>query len=384
MRALTYDGPNRTKVREKALPRIEHPMDGIVAVRAAAICGSDLHLLHGLVPDTRVGSTMGHEFVGEVVEVGPEATGARVGDRVAVPFNIFCGACWFCQRGLTSSCESTNPATDLACGIYGYSHSMGGYDGGQAQYVRVPFVGVDAEPIPEDIEDLDALTVTDTLPTGYQAAEMAGIQGGETVVVFGAGPVGLFAMKAAWLFGAGRVIAVDQLEYRLEFARRFAEVETFNFRETDVVATILEETKGRGAHACIDAVGLEAAGSPVQRGIGIYGKMASGSAAALNSAIACTRKGGTVVAIGVYGPPWTLMDFGAAMNKQITIRAGQCSVKRYMPRMFEHIRNGRIDAQKVFTHRLTLEEGPDAYHTFAQKREDCIKVALFPNASTVH
>jgi len=383
MRALTYDGLYRTKVRQKPEPRIEHPMDGIVKVRAAAICGSDLHLLHGMVPDTRIGATLGHEFVGEVVGVGPEADGVRVGDRVAVPFNIFCGACWYCSRGLTSSCENTNPATDLACGIYGYSHSMGGYEGGQAQYVRVPFVGVDAERIPEDVDDLDALAVTDTLPTGYQAAEMANINGGETVVVFGAGPVGLFAMKAAWLFGAGRVIAVDQLDYRLKFARRFAEVEAFDFREGDIVETILEETNGRGAHACIDAVGLEAAGSPVQRGIGIYGKMAAGSAAALNTAIQCTRKGGTVVAIGVYGPPWTLMDFGAAMNKQLTIRAGQCSVKRYMPRMFEHIRAGRIDAQRLFTHRLSLEEGPGAYHTFAQKREDCIKVALYPNG-TIH
>lgn len=384
MRALTYDGPYRVKLRDKPEPTIEHPMDGIVKVRTAAICGSDLHLFHGLVPDTRIGSTLGHEFTAEVMEIGPEVQGVSVGDRVAIPFTIFCGACYFCVRGLTASCENTNPASSLACGVYGYSHTVGGYEGGQAEYVRVPFIGVDAEPIPEDIGELDALATTDALPTGYQAAEMCALGGGETVVVFGAGPVGLFAMKAAWLFGASRVIAVDEVEERLAFARRFASVETLNFRETPIVETILEATEGRGAHATIDAVGLEASGRPMQRLFGIRAKMQAGSSAALDMAIHSTRKGGTVVAIGVYGPPWIAMDFGTAMNKQLTIRTGQCSVKRYMPRMFEHIREGRIDAQEVFTHRVPLEQAPEAYRTFARKEDGCIKVALFPDGEYLH
>lgn len=383
MRAATYEGPGRVTIREKGEPKIEHPMDGIVRVRAAAICGSDLHLIHGFVPDTRVGATLGHEFVGELVELGTDVQGVREGERVAIPFNIFCGACFQCEQGLTSSCESTNPASDLASGVYGYSHTMGGYEGGQAEYVRVPFVGVAAEPVPDGMDDLDALATTDTLPTGYQAAEMCGLSGGETVLVLGAGPVGLFAAKSAWLLGAGRVVVVDQFDYRLEFARRFAGVETLNFREVDVVPAILEMTEGRGADASIDAVGLEAAGSAFQRGIGVYGKLVAGSSVALNTAIHATRKGGVVSVIGVYGPPWNLVDFGSVMNKQLTLRSGQCSVKRYMPRMLEHIQSGRVDAKAVFTHELPLEQAPDAYHTFARKQQGCIKVALRPSP-TLH
>jgi threonine dehydrogenase-like Zn-dependent dehydrogenase len=384
MRALTYDGPYRVSVRNKPDPRIEHPQDAIVRVTAAAICGSDLHLLHGLVPDTRVGTTFGHEFCGVVEEVGPEAAGVAPGDRVMVPFQIFCGGCFFCTRGLTACCESTNPASDVACGVYGYSHTTGGYDGGQAEYVRVPFAGVDAEKIPADMEDLEVLPLTDALPTGYQAAEMCDLQGGETVVVFGAGPVGLYAMKSAWLLGAGRVIAVDDVPYRLEFARGFAQVETLNFRDVDVITAIKAMTDDRGADCSIDAVGCEAAGSPMQRAIGVHGKMEAGSTVALNWCFHATRKGGTVSVVGVYGPPYNLVDFGTAMNKCQTIRTGQCSVKRYMPHLLDHIRAGRIDAKALFTHRLPLEQASDGYHTFAQKKDGCIKVALFPNAQTIH
>lgn len=383
MKAATYEGPHRVVIREKPEPRIEHSMDGILRVRAAAICGSDLHLVHGLVPDTRVGATLGHEFVGELVELGSDARGVKVGDRVAIPFNIFCGACFHCERGLTSSCESTNPASDLASGVYGYSHTMGGYEGGQAEYVRVPFAGVAAEPVPDGVDDLNALAVTDTLPTGYQAAEMCGLSGGETVLVLGAGPVGLFAARSAWLLGAGRVVVVDQLDYRLDFARRFASVETLNFRDVNVVDAVAELTEGRGADASIDAVGLEAAGSGFQRAVGIHGKLFAGSAFALNTAIHATRKGGVVSIIGVYGPPWNLVDIGSAMNKQLTLRGGQCSVKRYMPLMFEHIQAGRVDAKAVFTHEVPLEKAPGAYHTFANKQEACVKVALRPS-QTLH
>ena len=383
MRALTYDGPYRVAVRNKPDPRIEHPQDAIVRVSAAAICGSDLHLLHGLIPDTRIGATFGHEFVGTVEEVGPEVTGIERGDRVMLPFQIFCGGCFYCERGLTACCENTNPASDVAAGVYGYGHLTGGYDGGQAEYVRVPFAGVDAERVPDDLDDLDALPLTDALPTGYLAAEMCNLKGGETVVVFGAGPVGLYAMRSLWLMGAGRVIAVDHVDYRLDFAHRWAKVETLDFREVDVVATVKELTDDRGADASIDAVGCEAASSPLQRAVGVYGKTVAGSAAALNWCFHATRKGGTVSVVGVYGPPFNLVDFGTAMNKNQTIRTGQCSVKRYMPHLIEHVRSGRIDAKALFTHRLPLERAPEAYHTFAQKKDGCIKVALFPN-DTLH
>jgi threonine dehydrogenase-like Zn-dependent dehydrogenase len=383
MRALTYDGPYRVKVRDKPEPRIEHPQDGIVRVKTAAICGSDLHLLHGLVPDTRIGSTFGHEFTGVVEEAGPGVQGVRPGDRVMLPFQIFCGGCYYCTRGLTACCESTNPATDAGTGIYGYSHTMGGYDGGQAEYVRVPFIAVDAEKIPDDVEDLDALTITDAFSTGYQAAEMCGLEGGETVLVLGCGPVGLFSMWSAWAMGAERVIAVDKEEYRLQFAREWLGVETLNFEELDLVTTVKGMTDGRGADATIEAVGCEAAGSPVHRAAGIYGKLEAGSAQALNLAIHATRKGGTISLIGAYGPPWNAVDVGTFMNKCQTIRTGQASVKRYMPHLLEHVRASRIRPQKVFTHRLPLDRAPEGYHTFAQKKDGCIKVALFPGG-TLH
>jgi threonine dehydrogenase-like Zn-dependent dehydrogenase len=384
MRALTYEGPYRVKVREKPEPTIEHPQDGIVRVTSAAICGSDLHLLHGLVPDTRIGSTFGHEFTGIVEELGPGAQGIERGDRVMLPFQIFCGGCWYCQRGLTACCDSTNPATDAGTGIYGYSHTMGGYDGGQAEYVRVPFIGVDAEKIPDDVEDLDALPLTDAFATGYQAAEMCGLDGGETVLVLGSGPVGLFAMWSAWAMGAGRVIAVDQEDYRLDFARSWLGVETLNFRDLDLVTTVKGMTEGRGADATIEAVGCEAAGSPVHRAIGIYAKLEAGSAQALNFAIHATRKGGVISMIGAYGPPANGVDIGTFMNKCQTIRTGQASVKRYMPHLLDHVRAGRIRPSQVFTHRVPLEDAPRAYRTFAQKRDGCIKVALFPDRTTVH
>lgn len=381
MRALTYDGPWRVTVRDKPEPRIEHPQDGIVRVTAAAICGSDLHLLHGLIPDTRIGSTFGHEFVGVVEEIGPDVMGVRKGDRVMLPFQIFCGGCYYCQRGLTSCCESTNPATDAATGIYGYSHSFGGYDGGQAEYVRVPFIGVDAERLPDDVEDLDALPLTDACTTGYQAAEMCDLKGGETVLVLGCGPVGLFAMWGAWAMGAGRVIAVDDQEYRLQFAKDWLKVETLNFRDLDLVTIIKGMTEGRGADCTIDAVGAESAGSPIHRALGVYAKLEAGSPFALNTAIHATRKGGVISVIGAYGPPFTGVDIGTFMNKAQTMRTGQASVKRYMPHLLEHVRARRLDAKRVFTHRLPLEEAAHAYHTFARKKDGCVKVALLPGLS---
>jgi threonine dehydrogenase-like Zn-dependent dehydrogenase len=384
MRALTYEGPARVSVREKPDPRIEHPQDAILKVTCAAICGSDLHLLHGLVPDTRIGSTFGHEIVGIVEETGSEVRGVSRGDRLMVPFNISCGACYYCQRGLTACCENTNPSSDVACGVYGYSHTTGGYDGGQAEYVRVPFADIGPERVPEDMADEDVIALTDALPTGYQGAEMCDLHGGETVVVFGAGPVGLFAMRSAWLLGAGRVIAVDAVGDRLAFARRWAKAETLDFREVDVITAVKDMTDGRGADASIDAVGCEAAGSPLQRAAGVYAKTVAGSAHALNWCFHATKKGGTVSVVGVYGPPFNLVDFGTAMNKCQTIRTGQCSVKRYMPHLLDHVRSGRIDARALITHRYPLERASEAYHTFARKEDGCIKPVLLPHGHTVH
>jgi threonine dehydrogenase-like Zn-dependent dehydrogenase len=380
MKALTYRGPSTMKVAEKAEPRIEHPDDIMLRVTRAAICGSDLHLYHGLVPDTRVGTTFGHEFTGVVEEVGPGVQSLTRGDRVVVPFNIACGTCFYCQRGLTSVCDNTNPANELVGGVFGYSHTTGGYDGGQAEYVRVPFADVGPMKIPDDMSDEDVLFLSDILPTGYQAAEMGEIKEGETVCVFGAGPVGLMTAKSAWLMGAGRVIVVDHVEYRLEVARRWADAETIDYRMdggVDVVARLKRMTDGRGPDVCIDAVGCEASGSFMQKGSGLA-MLQAGAATVLGWSIHAVRKGGNVVIIGVYGPPWNIVPIGDAMNKGLTIRAAQCNVKRYMPRLLEHIRAGRIDPKGIISHRLPLDAGPDGYRMFAGKKDECIKCVLVP------
>jgi len=379
MLALTYRGPNRVRVAEKAEPTIEHPNDIVLRVTRTAICGSDLHLLHGIIPDTRVGCTFGHEFAGVVEEVGPSVQSLQRGDRVVVPFNISCGTCFYCSRGLTGNCESSNPNASLASGVFGYSHTTGGFDGGQAEYVRVPFADVGPMKIPDDMSDEDVLFLSDILPTGYQAAEMGDIKPGETVVVFGCGPVGLLSQKCAWLLGAGRVIAVDHLEYRLDFARRYNGVETVSFHEVgDVVGHLRKMTDGRGADVCIDAVGCEAKGSFGQSLLGLKAKLLAGSATAINWSIAAVRKGGNVVLIGVYGPPFNAVDIGGAMNKGLTLRMNQANCKRYMPHLLEHIRAGRIDAKGIITHRIPLEHAAHAYDIFERKLDDCIKCVLVP------
>lgn len=379
MLALTYRGPNRVRVEKKHEPKLEHPNDVILRVTRTAICGSDLHLLHGFIPDTRVGCVFGHEFAGVVEEVGSSVESLKFGDRVVVPFNIACGTCFFCARGLTGNCENSNPNASVASGVFGYSHTTGGFDGGQAEYVRVPFADVGPMKIPDDMSEEDVLFLSDILPTGYQAAEMGSIKPGETVVVFGSGPVGLFAQKSAWLLGAGRVIAVDNLDYRLEFARTYNQVETVNFAQVDdVVAHLLKMTDGRGADVCIDAVGCEAKGSLAQTFLGVKAKLMAGAATAINWSIASTRKGGNVVLVGVYGPPFNAVDIGTAMNKGLTLRMNQANVKRYMPHLLDHIRAGRIDAKGIITHRIPLEHAEHAYDLFEKRADNCIKCVLVP------
>jgi threonine dehydrogenase-like Zn-dependent dehydrogenase len=379
MLAMTYRGPHRVRIDRKSVPHIEHPGDAVIKVTRAAICGSDVHLYHGFIPDTRVGATFGHEFTGIVEEVGDSVQNLKRGDRVVVPFNIACGSCFFCSRSLTGCCENSNPASEIASGVYGYSHSTGGFDGGQAEYVRVPFADIGPFKIPEGMTDEEILFVSDIFPTGYQAAEMGEIKPGETVVVFGCGPVGLFAQKSAWLMGAGRVIAVDHLDYRLEFAKNYAQVETVNFAQVnDIVLHLKKMTEGRGPDVCIDAVGLEADGSFFQTLTGVKLKAQAGAATATAWAIDAVRKGGNISIVGVYGPPWNLLPIGTAMNKNVTMRMGQCNVRRYMPRLIDHIQSGRVDAQGIITHRFPLEAVDEAYRIFSKKEDGCIKAVLIP------
>lgn len=379
MLAMDFRGPKRIRMTRKPDPEIEHPNDAIVKVTRSCICGSDLHLYHGLVPDTRVGSTFGHEFTGVVEEIGSSVQNLKVGDHVLVPFNIFCGSCTFCQRELYSNCQNVNSESTAVGAIYGYSHTAGGYHGGQAERVRVPMADVGPTKIPNDIHVEDAVLLTDAYPTGYQAAEMGGIKEGDTVVVFGAGPVGIFAAKSAWLLGAGRVMVVDEIEYRLEFVKKWAPCEVVNFREVDDVAMQIKRmTDGYGADVCIDAVGCEAAGNAAQTFTGIKAKLQAGSATAVQWAINSVRKGGVVSIVGVYGPTANLIPLGNAVNKGITLRMNQASVKRHLPRLIEHIQAGRIRPREIITHRVPLEEAAEAYHIFANKLDNCIKTVLIP------
>jgi threonine dehydrogenase-like Zn-dependent dehydrogenase len=379
MLALNYRRPYKVRVDQMPEPTIEHPNDAIVRVTRSCICGSDLHLYHGLVPDTRVGQIFGHEFTGVVEAVGPSVRNLQVGQQVLVPFNIFCGSCYFCRRELYSNCHNTNPHATAVGGIYGYSHTTGGYHGGQAEYVRVPLADVGPTVIPEGFDIEDAVLLTDVVPTGYQAAEMGEIRQGDTVVVFGAGPVGLLAAKCSWLLGAGRVIVVDHVEYRLDFARRWANCETLDFKRVgDMAIQIKKMTDGLGADVCIDAVGCEAAGNFAQTLTGVKLKLQAGAATVLHWAINSVRKGGVVSIVGVYGPTFNAVPIGNAINKGLTLRMNQASVKRHLPRLMEHVAAGRLRPSEIITHRVPLEDAAEAYEVFSDKRDQCIKTVLIP------
>ncbi|WP_295121352.1 zinc-dependent alcohol dehydrogenase [uncultured Chitinophaga sp.] len=380
MLAMNYRGPYRIRAdRDMPYPEILHPGDAIVKVTRSCICGSDLHLYHGMVPDTRIGTTFGHEFIGTVVETGSEVTRLKTGDNVLVPFNIACGACPFCKQELFGNCHESNPEATAVGGIFGYSHTAGGFNGGQAEYVRVPYADVGPYVIPEWMDMDDAVMLTDVFPTGYQAAEMGGIKMGDTVVVFGAGPIGIMAAKCAWLFGAGRVIVIDHIEYRLEFARQYAQCEAYNFKSLeDPVLFLKKTTDFFGADVCIDAVGCEAAGSALQTITGRKLMLQAGSATALHWAINSVKKGGIVSIVGVYGPTTNMVPIGNVVNKGLTIRANQASVKRLLPRLIDHVQKGHVDPKGLITHRLPLAEVPDAYRIFSSKLDNCIKTVLIP------
>jgi threonine dehydrogenase-like Zn-dependent dehydrogenase len=379
---MVYRGPYKVRVEDKDIPAIEHPNDAIVRVTMAAICGSDLHLYHGMMPDTRVGHTFGHEFIGVVHEVGPSVRNLQVGDRVMVPFNVFCGTCYFCARGLYSNCHNVNPNATAVGGIYGYSHTCGGYDGGQAEYVRVPFADVGPSRIPEWMADEDAVLLTDATATGYFGAQLADIVEGDTVAVFGAGPVGLVAAASAWLMGAGRVIVIDHIEHRLEKARTVAHAETRSFTEyDDIVVEMKMTTEGRGVDRVIECVGAEADGNLLMHLTSAKLKLQGGSPVALNWAIDSVRKGGTVSVMGAYGPMFSAVKFGDAFNKGLTLRMNQCPVKRQWPRLFEHVRNGHLTPRDLVTHRIPLEHIAEGYHIFSSKLDGIVKPVVVPDAA---
>jgi threonine dehydrogenase-like Zn-dependent dehydrogenase len=382
MLAMNYRGPRRVRVSEKPMPEIQHPKDVIVRVTRSCICGSDIHLYNGLVPDTRVGSTFGHEFIGVVEEIGSDVHKLKVGDNVIVPFNIACGECAFCKQELYGNCHESNSQATAVGGIFGYSHTAGGYDGGQAEYARVPYADVGPTVIPEWMDHDDAVLLTDVVPTGYQAAEMGGIKTGDTVVIFGAGPVGIMAAKCAWLFGAGRVMIIDKLDYRLEFAKEYAQCEAYNYEDMeDPVLFLKKTTDWFGADVCIDAVGADATGSALQTITGKKLLLQAGAATAMHWAINSVKKGGIVSVVGVYGPTDNLIPIGNVLNKGLTIRANQASVKRLLPRLIEHVKEGRLNPKGLITHRIPLEEVADAYHIFTGKLDNCIKPVLIPSTA---
>jgi threonine dehydrogenase-like Zn-dependent dehydrogenase len=323
--------------------------------------------------------TFGHEFTGVVEEVGSGVQNLKVGDHVLVPFNIACGTCPFCKQELFGNCHESNSQATAVGGIFGYSHTAGGYDGGQAEYVRVPYADVGPVIIPQGMDIEDAVMLTDVTPTGYQAAEMGAIQKGDTVVVFGAGPIGIMAARCAWLFGAGRVIIIDHLDYRLEFAKNYSQCEAYNFKDMgDPVVFLKRATGGLGADVCIDAVGGEAAGNAVATLIGRKLPLTGGSTTALHWAINSVKKGGVVSIVGVYGPIDAMVPIGNVVNKGLTIRANQASVKRLLPKLIEHVMAGRLNPKGLITHRIPLEEVAEGYHMFSTKLDNIIKPVLIP------
>jgi threonine dehydrogenase-like Zn-dependent dehydrogenase len=388
MKATTWEGPKHVKVSTVPDPRILNSNDAIIKVSSTAICGSDLHLYNGFMPSMQHGDILGHEFMGEVVETGPSVKNLRVGDRVVVPFPIACGKCWNCQHDMWSLCENSNPNGHLqakmfghhGCGVFGYSHLLGGFAGGQAEYVRVPFADVGPMKVPDSLADEQVLFLTDIFPTGYMGAEMCDIAPGDTIAVWGCGPVGLFAIASAKLLGAERVIAIDRFPYRLRMARERAGADiTINYEETNVLEAINELTGGVGADGCIDAVGMESHAPGIE---GLYDKATQSMRwendrpAALRHAILSCRNGRTVSVIGVYSGFIDKFPMGSLMNRSLTIKSGQCHVHRYMRPLLQHIMDGRIDPSFVITHQMKLDDAPVGYDIFNKKEDDCMKVVL--------
>jgi threonine dehydrogenase-like Zn-dependent dehydrogenase len=389
MRATCWAGRNSVEVRTVPDPEIRNARDAIVKISSTAICGSDLHLYDGYIPTMRKGDVLGHEFMGEVVEVGPAVSNLSVGDRVVVPFPIACGACYNCERGLYSVCENSNPNAAIAeklmghspAGIYGYSHMLGGYPGGQAEYARVPFADVGPLKIEDDLTDEQVLFLSDIFPTAYMGAEMA-VSPGDVVAIWGAGPVGMFAAASATLLGAAKVVVIDRFDYRLEKTAEHTGAETINYADVAVLDALNELTAGRGPDACIEAVGLEAhAGNPM---VHAYDRVKQATrqqterGEAVREAILACRTGGTVSIMGAYGGFMDKFPLGQLMNKSLTIRTGQCHVHRYLRPLLDRIRAGEIDPTFVISHTAPLEKAPEMYEMFKNKDDNCTKVVLKP------
>jgi threonine dehydrogenase-like Zn-dependent dehydrogenase len=389
MRATCWHGRRDVRVDRVPDPKILNARDAIVRITSTAICGSDLHLYNGFIPTMKSGDVLGHEFMGEVVEVGPSVKNLSAGDRVVVPFPIACGHCAQCERELYSLCENSNPNAWMAeklygyspCGIFGYSHMLGGYAGGQAEYARVPFADVGPIKVPAELSDEQVLFLSDIFPTGYMAAEACGIQPGDIVAVWGCGPVGQFAIKSAYMLGAERVIAIDRIDYRLAIARDRADADTINYEQENIFEALKERTGGRGPDHCIDAVGMEGHSPGIAYA---YDKvktmlmMETDRPVALREAILACRSGGTISVAGVYGGFIDKFPMGAIVNRSLTIKSGQTHVHRYMRPLLERIRNGDIDPSFVVTHRMSLSDAAAGYTIFNNKEDDCLKIVLKP------
>src|SRR5689334_23218748 len=389
MRATCWEGAKHVKVEDVPDPKILNEGDAIVRITSTCICGSDLHLFNGFVPTMEHGDIMGHEFMGEVVETGKNVKNVKVGDRVVVPFPIACGKCYSCKKGMTSLCENSNPNAHIASaimghspsGVFGYTHMLGGFAGGQAEYARVPFADVGTVKIPDGLSDEQVLFLSDIFPTGYMAAENCNIQPGDTIAVWGCGPVGQLAMKSAYMLGAERVIGIDRFPYRLQIACEKVGAEVLNYAECDVYDSLMDMTGGLGPDACIDAVGMEAHMPGV---IGAYDRvkqsmmLESDRPHALRQAIMACRKGGTVSIPGVYGGFDDKIPLGSLMNKALTVKTGQTHVQHYFTPLLERIQNGDIDPSFIITHRLPLDEAPHGFEMFLNKQDDCLKVVLKP------
>ncbi len=389
MKAVRWHGKSDVRVEDAPDPVIEKPDDVIIKITSTAICGSDLHLFDGYMPQMKPGDIIGHEPMGEVVEIGPEVTKFQKGDRIVVPFTISCGSCWFCQQSLFSLCDTSNPNAERAAavmghspaGLFGYSHLLGGFAGGQAEYLRVPYANVGPIKVPDSLTDEQALFLSDIFPTGYMAAENAEIQPGDTVAVWGCGPVGQFAIQSAWMFNAGRVIAIDRVPERLAMAKDKGRAEVIDSREEDVYAKLMEMTNGRGPDRCIEAVGAEAHASSTLAAA--FDKvreavhLSTDKPYALHECITCCRKGGTISIPGVY-ISFTVVPMGPLMNKALTVKTGQTHAQRYLQPLLQKIEHGEIDPSFVITHRVPLEQAPEAYMKFRNKEDGCIKVVLKP------
>jgi len=392
MRALCWHGKGDIRCDTVDDPGIEDDRDILIKVTACAICGSDLHLMNGYMPTMESGDVLGHETMGEVVEVGKAHRKFKVGDRVVVPFNLACGECFFCQKALFSLCDRSNRNAQKAIeaigqspsGLLGYSHMLGGYWGGQADYLRVPFGDVGPIKVPDELPDDQVLFLSDIFPTGYMAAENAEIEPGDTVAIWGCGPVGQFAIQSAWMLGAGRVIAIDMVPERLEMARTHGKAETLDFSEVKVYDALMEMTDGRGPDRCIDCVGTESDASASFDAMLDKAKAAvflgTDRPHVLREAIMCCRKGGTISVPGVYIGLLGHIPFGAAMNKGLTFHMGQTHTQRYLEPLLEKISGGEIDPSFVITHRASLEDGPELYKTFRDKKDGCVKVVMNPGA----